>query len=277
MAADTDPTGVSDLPATVRSMPRPRTIFACSECRQQVAQWVGSVPRVRRVGDDRERAGGAAAPGVPVLMLGGGTAAVEPRVSTGIPGLDRVLGGGLVPASVVLLAGEPGIGKSTLLLQLLSRLVGDGRGLPARLGRGVSRARSPPGRVGSAWTGDAVAFAPGRDLRTVLATARRADPFLLAVDSIQSVRDPSAPQMPGGVAQVRNCADALVGMAKEDGDHGHHDRPRHEGRRPRRAPGARARGRRRALRSRATPGPASACSPVGRTGSAPRASPPGSR
>ena len=136
-------------------------------------------------------------------MLGGGTAAVEPRVSTGIPGLDRVLGGGLVPASVILLAGEPGIGKSTLLLQLLSRLAGDGQV--------AARSR----RLGL--VGDAVAFAPGRDLRAVLATARERDPFLLAIDSIQSVRDPSAPQMPGGVAQVRNCTDALVGMAKEEG------------------------------------------------------------
>ena len=149
-------------------------------------------------------------------MLGRGSAAVEPRVSTGIPGLDRVLGGGLLPASVILLAGEPGIGKSTLLLQLLSRLAGDGRGcllVSGEESHGQVAARSR--RLGVA--GDAVAFAPGRDLRAVLATARERDPFLLAVDSIHSVRDPSAPQMPGGVAQVRNCTDALVGMAKEEG------------------------------------------------------------
>jgi DNA repair protein RadA/Sms len=149
-------------------------------------------------------------------MLGGGTPAVEPRVSTGIPGLDRVLGGGLVPASVVLLAGEPGIGKSTLLLQLLSRLAGDGHGcllVSGEESHGQVAARSR--RLGVA--GDAVAFAPGRDLRSVLATARERDPFLLAVDSIQSVRDPAASQMPGGVAQVRTCTDALVGMAKEEG------------------------------------------------------------
>jgi DNA repair protein RadA/Sms len=149
-------------------------------------------------------------------MLGGGTAAIEPRVSSGIPGLDRVLGGGLVPASVILLAGEPGIGKSTLLLQLLARLAADGREcllVSGEESHGQVAARSRRLGVG----GDAVAFAPGRDLRAVLATARERGPFLLAVDSIQSVRDPSAPQMPGGVAQVRNCTDALVGMAKEEG------------------------------------------------------------
>jgi DNA repair protein RadA/Sms len=137
-------------------------------------------------------------------------------VTTGIPGLDRVLGGGLVPASVILLAGEPGIGKSTLLLQLLSRLSESGRScllVSGEESHGQVAARSR--RLGVA--GDAVGFAPGRDLAAVLGTARDRAPFLLAVDSIQAVRDPSAPQMPGGVAQVRNCTDALVGMAKEQG------------------------------------------------------------
>jgi DNA repair protein RadA/Sms len=64
---------------------------------------------------------------------------------------------------------------------------------------------------------DAVAFAPGRDLPTVLATARAHAPFLLAVDSIQALRDPAGAQVPGGVAQVRSCTDALVGLAKEEG------------------------------------------------------------
>jgi DNA repair protein RadA/Sms len=146
----------------------------------------------------------------------GGTAATEPRVATGIPGLDRVLGGGLVPASVILLAGEPGIGKSTLLLHLLSCLSEAGRACVLVSGEeSHAQVAARSRRLGVA--GDAVAFAPGRDLAAVLATARGHSPFLLAVDSIQSVRDPSASQMPGGVAQVRNCTDALVGMAKEEG------------------------------------------------------------
>src|SRR5687767_248791 len=196
-------------------MARPRTIFTCSGCRQQVAQWVGRCPGCAAWGTIESSVGGAPGLVAPVLTLGG-TSGTERRVSTGIQGLDRVLGGGLVPASVILLAGEPGIGKSTLLLQLLSRLAGDGRGcllVSGEESHGQVAARSR--RLGVA--GDAVAFAPGRDLRAVLATARERDPFLLAVDSIQSLRDPSAPQMAGGVAQVRNCTDALVGMAKEEG------------------------------------------------------------
>jgi len=196
-------------------MTRPRTIFTCSGCRQQVAQWVGRCPGCAAWGTIGSSVG--AAPGLvaPVLNLGE-TSGTEPRISTGIQGLDRVLGGGLVPASVILLAGEPGIGKSTLLLHMLSRLSDSGRScllVSGEESHGQVAARSR--RLGVA--GDALGFAPGRDLAAVLGTARDRAPFLLAVDSIQAVRDPSAPQMPGGVAQVRNCTDALVGMAKEEG------------------------------------------------------------
>lgn len=196
-------------------MARPRTIFSCSECRQQVAQWVGRCPGCGSWGTIQGSVGDGASSGSPVLMLGVPTG-TEPRVTTGIGGLDRVLGGGLVPASVILLAGEPGIGKSTLLLHLLSCLSGSGRSCLLVSGEeSHAQVAARSRRLGVA--GDAVAFAPGRDLAAVLGTARGRTPFLLAVDSIQAVRDPSAPQMPGGIAQVRNCTDALVGMAKEEG------------------------------------------------------------
>jgi len=138
------------------------------------------------------------------------------RVPSGFPDLDRVLGGGIVPGSVTLLAGEPGIGKSTLLLQLVGQLAAAGQ--PCLVVSGeeshaqvAQRAR----RLGVAAQG--VAFAPGRDLAEVLATAAAEAPFLLAVDSIQSLRDTSGTQLPGGPAQVRLCADALVGLAKSRG------------------------------------------------------------
>src|SRR5688572_8106347 len=99
-------------------MTRPRTVFACSECRQQVGQWVGRCPGCAAWGTIESSVGATPGSVARVLTLGG-SAQADARVSTGIQGLDRVLGGGLVPASVVLLAGEPGIGKSTLLLHLL--------------------------------------------------------------------------------------------------------------------------------------------------------------
>ena len=198
-------------------MGRARTVFACSGCRQQVAQWVGRCPACGAWGTiEHSVAGVPPVAAAPVATLGSESDPSERRIRTGLAGLDRVLGGGLVPASVILLAGEPGIGKSTLLLQLLSRLSEDGRSCllvsgEESHGQVAARAR----RLGIA--GDALAFAPGRDLAVVLATARERAPFLLAVDSIQALRDPSATQMPGGVAQVRACTDALVGMAKEEG------------------------------------------------------------
>ena len=127
-----------------------------------------------------------------------------------------MLGGGIVPASVALLAGEPGIGKSTLLLHVLAHLSAAGQACVLVSGEEshaqvAARAR----RLGV--SGDAVSFAPGRDLAHVLETAREARPFLLAVDSIQTLRDTSGTQMPGGPSQVRMCTDALVGLAKEEG------------------------------------------------------------
>ncbi len=150
------------------------------------------------------------------LVCPGGVPEADRRTPTGLPGVDRVLGGGLVPGSVSLLAGAPGIGKSTLLLQLVASL--SSAGLPCLLvsgeeshGQVGARAR----RLGIA--GEAITFAPGRDLAQVVDTARAARPFLLAVDSIQTLRDPSGTQMPGGVSQVRTCTDALVGLAKGEG------------------------------------------------------------
>ena len=173
-------------------------------------QW-GTIDEVRAAGGASSSAGRVVA-----LSTLGSAPDDERRVSTGIAGIDRVLGGGIVPASVALLAGEPGIGKSTLLLHVLAHLSAAGE--PCVLVSGeeshaqvAARAR----RLGV--SGDAVSFAPGRDLANVLETARVARPFLLAVDSIQTLRDTSGTQSPGGPSQVRMCTDALVGLAKEEG------------------------------------------------------------
>jgi DNA repair protein RadA/Sms len=211
MAADTTAASRVTPRGYGAAMAKSRTILACGSCRQQVSQWVGRCPGCGAWGTIDAAAGGASP--ATVLTLAERPASVD-RVSTGLSGLDRVLGGGLVPASVILLAGEPGIGKSTLLLHLLANLSGAGKECllvsgEESHGQVAARAR----RLGV--SGDAVAFAPGRDLPDVLAIARERRPFLLAVDSIQSLRDPEAAQMPGGVAQVRTCTDALVGLAKE--------------------------------------------------------------
>jgi DNA repair protein RadA/Sms len=194
-----------------------RTVLTCSECGQQVGRWVGRCPGCDGWGTIQETRGPAAAtrPGATTATLGSAPDE-DRRISTGSAGVDRVLGGGLVPASVALLAGEPGIGKSTLLLQIVAHL--SGSGLPCLLvsgeeSHGQVAARARRLRI----EGDAVSFAPGRDLEEVLATARAATPFVLAVDSIQTLRDVGGTQIPGGPSQVRLCTDALVGLAKAEG------------------------------------------------------------
>jgi DNA repair protein RadA/Sms len=130
--------------------------------------------------------------------------------------VDRILGGGLVRGSVVLLAGAPGIGKSTLLLQLASYLTNAGRTCLLASGeeaRGQIAARAE--RLGL--DGSVLAYLPGRELDDVMASARAERPAVLIVDSIQTLRDSGSDALAGGVAQVRGCADALVALAKEEG------------------------------------------------------------
>ena len=193
--------------------------FVCTACGQRSAQWAGRCSGCGAWGEltqehdpGMSRTASSSALVGPLLVAGSDE---PPRVPTGLPDLDRVLGGGLVSGSVVLLAGPPGIGKSTLLLQWLSAMAtGGSTGLlvsgEESRGQVASRAR----RLGVPV--EAIAFAPGRDLHAVLAAARSMRPTVLAVDSVQTLRDVEATTQPGGVAQVRACTDALVELAKHD-------------------------------------------------------------
>ena len=199
-------------------MGKARTIHACGECGQQLAQWSGRCPGCGAWGTIGERSpapatGRADHAGVVDLRH---AEAAERRVSTGWTGVDRVVGGGLVPATFALLAGEPGIGKSTLLLQLVANL--SAAGLPCLLASGEESRDQVSARARRLGVeGSAIPFVSGRELPALLEAARDARPFLLAVDSIQSLRDPDGGQVPGGPSQVRSCADALVGFAKAEG------------------------------------------------------------
>ena len=159
-------------------------------------------------------AGSGGAPSLVVPLLQPGSVD-PPRVSTGLPDLDRVLGGGLVAGSVVLLAGPPGIGKSTLLLQWLSSMATGGSSSLLVSGE-ESRAQVAARARRLGVPVESVAFAPGRDLHAVLGAARATRPDVLAVDSVQTLRDVEATTQPGGVAQVRACTDALVELAKQE-------------------------------------------------------------
>jgi DNA repair protein RadA/Sms len=141
------------------------------------------------------------------------TARSAPR-STGVGELDRVLDGGLVPGSVTLLAGEPGMGKSTLLLQALGRAASQGaRCLLVTAEESCAQVRTRAARVGALSPGLLVVAEP--TLPHVLEHVDAVAPDVLAVDSIQTVLDPDLPGAPGSVTQVRDCAYRLVQLAKD--------------------------------------------------------------
>lgn len=201
-------------------MGKVKRLFVCANCERPAPQWSGRCPSCGEWGTIGEhpgrslRAVGSSAAATEVLSLAPDLE--ERRIGTGLASVDRVLGGGLVPGSVVLVAGAPGAGKSTLLLQLASRLARAGS--PCLIASGeesraqvASRAR----RLGL--DADALGYIPGRDLEEVVQTVTTVRPAAVVVDSIQTIRDPCSDALAGGASQVRACADALAGMAKEHG------------------------------------------------------------
>jgi DNA repair protein RadA/Sms len=211
---------------------RIRTVFRCTECGAEYPKWGGkcdtcgewntlveeSAPQPRTAGG-RARRHAAAPRGASSKRLREVEGTAATRVPSGLQELDYVLGGGIVPGSVVLVGGEPGIGKSTLLLQVAARL---GRGVGA--GHGalyVSAEESAPQiRLRAARLGDAsldVELLTETSLETILAIARAGPPALLVVDSIQTIWLEEMEGAAGNVGQVRECAARLTRFAKETG------------------------------------------------------------
>jgi len=134
---------------------------------------------------------------------------------TGVSELDRVLGGGLVPGSVVLLAGEPGVGKSTLLLDVAARFAESGRALYVTAEESAAQVRLRADRIGALH--DDLFLAAETDLAAVLGQVDEVKPDLLVVDSVQTVASAEVDGSPGNVSQIREVAAALIRVAKERG------------------------------------------------------------
>ena len=195
--------------------PRVSTVFACQSCGASSSKWLGHCPDCGEwntyVEELRaERAAPEAALPAAMTEARGEAAA---RLETGLPGLDRVLGGGLVAGSVVLLGGEPGIGKSTFLLQAARALAargGDVLYATAEESAAQVRMRGERLRVRE----ETLLLAAETDVERVVAAAERRAPALLIVDSIQAVREPALSSAAGTVTQVRECASVLQRFAK---------------------------------------------------------------
>ena len=197
-----------------------KTLFACSECGAQSPKWAG---RCTECGDwntlVEEVAGAGAVDAVPLAPTNrsGPSRIGEIRtdtarpISTGIDELDAVLGGGLVAGSVTLLGGEPGIGKSTLLLQLLAAR--DDTTLYVSAEESATQVRLRAERL-DAIRPDLWLHAE-TSLPHVLQAIDETEPELVVIDSIQTMVDPELTSAPGSVGQVRGCAHRLVNEAKE--------------------------------------------------------------
>ena len=149
----------------------------------------------------------------PLLTTLAAPASPAPRIGSGDGEVDRVLGGGFVPGEVVLLAGEPGVGKSTLVLQVLAGVAASGR--PVLLATGeesLAQVSLRATRLGL--DGDSITAVAESSLHGILGACALHRPDLLVVDSIQTVEDPALEQPAGSVVQVRECAAALARHAK---------------------------------------------------------------
>ena len=204
---------------------RARTVYRCTECGAEYLKWGGRCDAcgewntlVEEVEDasTRTRSSRGKVPAPAPVSIGAVESARSARVSSGLRELDYVLGGGIVDGSVVLIGGEPGIGKSTLLLQVAAS--------GARAGRRtlyVSAEESGPQvRLRAERLGDSallVDLLTETTLEQILSTAGATSPDLLVVDSIQTIYSSELEGAAGNVGQVRECAARLMRFAKESG------------------------------------------------------------
>ncbi len=205
-----------------KSSTRVRALYRCSECGWETVKWVGRCGECQAWGSVVEAAAAPArstaatpvtTPAVPIGQVSVSESAFR---SSGVEELDRVLGGGLVPGAAILLAGEPGVGKSTLLLEVAARTAASASG-PRRVlyvtgEESASQVRLRADRTGGVH--DELYLAAETDLGAVLTHIEQVRPQLIVVDSVQTIAAPGTEGVPGGVTQVKEVAAALIRVAK---------------------------------------------------------------
>ena len=206
-----------------------KTLYVCSNCGHQEPKWLGRCPDcgewstfVEEAREEKKAVGFAAraagaksgrrGAGATLSLTEVGTGKEEGRLGTGVGELDRVLGGGIVPGSMVLVGGEPGVGKSTLLLQVMGHL-GDGclmvSGEESPRQVALSARRLGVGEAGFQILSET-------DVDVIEATILEERPTMVVVDSIQTLYSPELSGAPGGVGQVRETAARLMRLAKSE-------------------------------------------------------------
>ena len=196
-------------------MAKAATQFACTDCGYSAGRWFGKCPSCGTFGTlvEETDAAAAAAPRQ-ALRLVEVEAEEAKRIPTGVSELDRVLGGGLVPASLVLVGGEPGVGKSTLLLSALRSISAKRTTLLITGEESAAQVKLRAERLGGA---ENVSILPQTELEGVCATIELVRPEVCVIDSVQTLYSAELGSAPGSVAQVREAASRLLRVAKEAG------------------------------------------------------------
>lgn len=199
-----------------------KTVFFCSQCGHESPKWLGRCPACgewntfveQNVSKSQSKARGAAAAADPPVSLSEVGADTRERVATGIGELDRALGGGIVPGAVVLVGGDPGIGKSTLLLQASDALARSGETVLYVSGEeSRSQIKMRAKRLGV--DSERIMLYTETDVSRVIEQASDISPGIIVMDSVQTVYHPDAGGSQGSVTQVREASAALVRHAKE--------------------------------------------------------------
>ncbi len=203
-------------------MARSRTVWRCQSCGATAPKWLGRCPECSEFGtfveeiEQTERAPSSSTTRARPVSLAHVDNDSRVRIASGIAELDRVLGGGFVPGSLVLLGGEPGIGKSTLLLQASAAMAAAGVDVLYACGEeSPSQIALRAERLGV--IGEEIRLVPEVDAVALEQTCAECLPGVLVVDSIQTMYDPELAGAPGSVGQVRACTARLMRLAKDRG------------------------------------------------------------
>jgi DNA repair protein RadA/Sms len=193
-------------------------LWECSQCGQQASKWLGRCPTCGAFNTFEQQAEKRAENKVPAPKpqpLHALSLSPLPRLGSGMPACDRVLGGGLVPSSLVLLAGEPGVGKSTLLLQLANHVAKEGPVLYATAEESLPQVGLRAQRLGLGEKN--LLLLAEANVEAVLAAAKEVAPLLLVLDSVQAMYSAAVPSVPGSVTQVREVAARVAEAVKRGG------------------------------------------------------------
>ncbi len=205
-------------------MSKAKTLFICNGCSYKTVKWLGCCPECNEWNTFAEQvtqpsafAGARSTTGAAVVMtpLKNRPVAEKQRMQSGIDEWDRVVGGGIMPESFIILTGDPGIGKSTLLLQVCNQLAKRHTVFYFSTEESLAQVHQRAARLGT--IEDRLLFSDHADLQEIIATAQQHKPDIVIIDSIQNCYTNNSQAIPGSVGQLRESAFHLMRLAKDNG------------------------------------------------------------